>query len=136
VETLTLQNHKPFTIIICMLPAMSELLLRTQRPTIDTSFKRAACLQEFEIEAWFSEIMKCKYCRTAWQFIFADSLPAVVCCRAFTTSQSATAHLTLFRLIFKIAQLDTNQQVQFRHIHGEGFEIFSADAHKGQALGR
>ena len=59
----------------------------------------------------------------------------MVCCRGFTTSQSEVAHLFLFRNIFRIAQEDTGQTVQFRHIHGSGIEIVAADAHKGQAKG-
>ncbi|KIJ42547.1 hypothetical protein M422DRAFT_254326 [Sphaerobolus stellatus SS14] len=118
VETFHLSNHKPFTIIICMLPAMSKLLMRTLRPTINTSFKRAAGYEEFELEAWFLSAMK-----------------SFVCCQCFTTSQSATAHLFLFRHIFKIPQEDTGRQIQFRHIHGVGFEVVAADAHRGQAQG-
>ena len=60
VETIrNIPDHDQFAIIICMLPAMSELLLKTKRPTIDTSFKRATGYQEFEIEAWFPKSMKC-----------------------------------------------------------------------------
>ena len=62
--------------------------------------------------------------------------PAFVSARAFITSQSADAHLILFRRIFEIAQHDTKQQVLFRHIDGTGFEVWVADAHKGQALER
>jgi len=55
--------------------------------------------------------------------------------RAFTTSLTGLAHQILFRRIFEIAEVDTGQRVQFRHIHGSGFETFMADGHKGQALG-
>ena len=51
------------------------------------------------------------------------------------TSQSAEAHLILFRRIFEIAQNDTKLPIRFRHIHGCGIEAVVADAHKGQALG-
>ena len=51
------------------------------------------------------------------------------------TSQSANAHLELFKLIFSIAESDTGLPVRFRHIHGDGYETFVADSHKGQALG-
>jgi hypothetical protein len=60
---------------------------------------------------------------------------AVVSVRVFTTSQSAEAHLILFKRIFEIATSDTNIPVQFHHIHGDGFLVWIADAHKGQALG-
>ncbi|KAJ6485262.1 hypothetical protein DFH09DRAFT_1106230 [Mycena vulgaris] len=54
---------------------------------------------------------------------------------AFTTSQSAKAHLILFTRIFEIAHADTGIPCRFRYIHGEGFELWITDAHKGQALG-
>lgn len=60
---------------------------------------------------------------------------AIVSVRIFTTSQSAEAHLILFKRIFEIATLDTNIPVHFHHIHGDGFLVWIADAHKGQALG-
>lgn len=62
-------------------------------------------------------------------------IAAVVGTRAFTTSQSAQAHLILFTRIFEIAHSDTGVPCRFRHIHGEGFEVWITDAHKGQALG-
>lgn len=55
--------------------------------------------------------------------------------RAFTTSQSAKAHLILFQRIFEIAAADTGLSVSFNHIHGCGFETVIADSHKGQGLG-
>lgn len=55
--------------------------------------------------------------------------------RAFTTSQSAQAHFILFKKIFEIATLDTGIPVRFQYIHGFGFLVWIADAHKGQALG-
>ncbi|KAJ7817392.1 hypothetical protein B0H14DRAFT_2290326, partial [Mycena olivaceomarginata] len=45
------------------------------------------------------------------------------------------AHLILFTRIFEIASLDTGIPVRFRHIHGEGMELWIADAHKGEGLG-
>jgi len=60
VERFELDGHKPFTIVICMLPRMSAMLLRAKRPTIDTSFKRAVGYEEFEIEAWLPLEMKCE----------------------------------------------------------------------------
>lgn len=61
---------------------------------------------------------------------------AAVVCRAFTTSQSAEAHLELFKRIFKIAEADTGQKVCFRHIDGRGFDTFVMDGHRGQARGK
>ncbi|KAF8531481.1 hypothetical protein JB92DRAFT_2691415 [Gautieria morchelliformis] len=118
VESVSIPGHEPFIIIICMLPAMSQLLITTRRPSIDTSFKRADSYQEFEIEAWYPEQKK-----------------SIVCARAFTTSQSAPAHYHLFKRIFEIVEHDTGRPVHFRHIHGDGIETIVADAHKGQALG-
>ena len=46
----------------------------------------------------------------------------------------ASAHLVLFHLIFKVTEEDTKFPMQPRHIHSAEFEIFSADAHKGQIL--
>ncbi|KAF5313764.1 hypothetical protein D9619_013715 [Psilocybe cf. subviscida] len=63
------------------------------------------------------------------------AMRSVVSVRAFTTSQSADAHFVLFRRIFEIAVSDTNLPVQFQYIHGSGFLVWIADAHKGQALG-
>ncbi|KAF8493136.1 hypothetical protein JB92DRAFT_2835234 [Gautieria morchelliformis] len=40
IGTVELAGHDPFSIIICMLPRMSALLLSTRRPLIDTSFKQ------------------------------------------------------------------------------------------------
>jgi hypothetical protein len=60
VEQVEAGNQDTFTLIICMLPSMSKLLLSTKRPSIDTSFKRADGYEEFEIEAWFPDAMKCK----------------------------------------------------------------------------
>ncbi|KAJ7688326.1 hypothetical protein B0H14DRAFT_2653299 [Mycena olivaceomarginata] len=74
--------------------------------------------QEFEMETWEVDHMK-----------------SIIGTRAFTTSQSAEAHLILFTRIFEIAHADTGIPCRFRHIHGEGFEIWITDAHKGQALG-
>ncbi|KAF8520313.1 hypothetical protein JB92DRAFT_3082143 [Gautieria morchelliformis] len=118
VETVELAGHDPFSIIICMLPRMSALLLSTCHTSIDTSFKRADGYEEFEIEAWFPDVMK-----------------SIVCARVFVMSQSATAHLHMFQHLFAIAKQDTGHQAQFRHIHGAGYETFVADTHKGQALG-
>ena len=60
---------------------------------------------------------------------------AMVLARAFTTSQSADAHVILFRRIFGIAEQDTGVPVKFFHIHGTGIESVIADGHRGQALG-
>ncbi|KAF8584190.1 hypothetical protein K439DRAFT_1660868 [Ramaria rubella] len=101
-----------------MFKAMSQLLLQTRRPSIDTSFKCLHNWQEFEIEAWFPEYL----------------LSIVVVC-AFTTLQSAEAHRILFNRIFSIVHEDTGEIVKFQHIHGVGFDTFMADGHIGQALG-
>ncbi|KIJ46297.1 hypothetical protein M422DRAFT_250346 [Sphaerobolus stellatus SS14] len=117
-EKIDIPGEGSFSLIICMFKAMSELLLRTKRPSIDTSFKRIHRWQEFEIEAWFPEYSR-----------------SVVVARAFITSQSARAHKILFQRIFDIVEGDTGQQVQFRHIHGTGWDTIIADEHRGQALG-
>jgi len=45
------------------------------------------------------------------------------------------AHHIHFHQIFAIAEADTGQSVHFHHIHGNGFDTFMANGHKGQALG-
>lgn len=60
----------------------------------------------------------------------------MVLARAFTTSQSADAHIILFRRICSIAEQDTGIPVKFFHIHGTGIESVVADGHRGQALGK
>lgn len=55
--------------------------------------------------------------------------------RAFTTSQSAQAHLILSQRIFQIAEEDTGLSVSFHHIHGTGYKSVVADGHMGQGLG-
>ncbi|KAF8590401.1 hypothetical protein K439DRAFT_1510988, partial [Ramaria rubella] len=127
VEMVTIPRVDPFTIIICMLPSMSEFLMSTKRPTIDTSFKRADGFEEFESEAWFPDEMK------SLTHLFCHQ--AIVCAHVFMTSASAPAHLAMFKLMFKIAEGDTGVAVRFKHIHGSGYEVMVADAHKGQALG-
>lgn len=56
-------------------------------------------------------------------------------CRAFITSESAEAHQRLFERIFEVVKRDTGEDACWFHIHGRGFEIWTLDAHKGQALG-
>jgi len=46
---------------------------------------------------------------------------------AFTTSQTAKAHVILFQCIFKIASADTGLPIMFHHIHGTGFKTVIAD---------
>lgn len=60
VETFEDPKEGKFYIVVCMFRAMSRLLLKTKRPSIDTSFKRLHKWQEFEIEAWFPEYSRCK----------------------------------------------------------------------------
>ncbi|KAJ7754676.1 hypothetical protein DFH07DRAFT_868560 [Mycena maculata] len=118
-ETHTIEDGKTFHLVICMLRSMSTLLMRSKKVALDTAFKRLnGKWQEFEMESWELNRMK-----------------SVVGTRAFTTSQSAHAHLILFTRIFEIAMGDTGIPCRFRHIHGEGFELWITDAHKGQALG-
>ncbi|KAJ7219839.1 hypothetical protein C8J57DRAFT_1095131 [Mycena rebaudengoi] len=116
-ETHTLDDGKIFHLIICMLRSMSAHLMQTKMLTLDTAFKRIhGKWEEFEMET----------------FILFE---AVVGSRAFTDSQSAQAHFILFTRIFQIASSDTGLPVRFRHIHGDGMELWTADAHKGQGLG-
>lgn len=61
---------------------------------------------------------------------------AIVSTHAFTTSQSAKAHLIFFSHIFEIAKSDTGLSVKFHHIDGSGIHSVVADGHKGQGLGK
>lgn len=61
---------------------------------------------------------------------------ALALCRAFVTSLTAEAHLKLLTRIFQTVEQDTNQVVKIKYIHGSGYEIFTFDEHKGQALGK
>ncbi|KAF7333550.1 hypothetical protein MSAN_02419900 [Mycena sanguinolenta] len=118
-ETYTLEDGNTFHLVICMLRVMSELLMRSKTLSLDTAFKRVSGKwQEFEMERWD-----------------IDNMKSIVGTRAFTTSQSTEAHLILFTRIFEIASADTGIPCHFRHIHGDGFELWITDAHKGQALG-
>jgi len=63
-------------------------------------------------------------------------MTAMVLARAFTTSQSADAHVILFHRICSVAEQDTGVPVKFLHIHGMGIESIIADGHRGQALGK
>ncbi|KAJ7728102.1 hypothetical protein B0H16DRAFT_1331143 [Mycena metata] len=118
-ETHTIEDGKTFHLVICMLRSMSDVLVRSKNLSLDTAFKRLnGKWQEFEMETWELNQMK-----------------SVIGTRAFTTSQSAQAHLILFTRIFEIAHADTGVPCRFRHIHGEGYELWITDSHKGQALG-
>ncbi|KAG2088548.1 uncharacterized protein F5147DRAFT_780942 [Suillus discolor] len=118
-ETHLIERGVEFKLVACMTSRMSSHLIQAKRLSTDTSFKRAQGWQEFEVESWDSE--RCR---------------SVVSARAFTTSQSAKAHLLLLQRIFDIASADTGQSFSFRHIHGFGCEIVIADSHlKGQGLG-
>ncbi|KIJ35226.1 hypothetical protein M422DRAFT_262607 [Sphaerobolus stellatus SS14] len=116
--TVQIPRERPFHLVICMSAAMSRLLVKARRISIDTSFKRAVGWEEFEIETWDDIKMH-----------------SVTCSRVFISSQSAEAHQILFSKIFEIANADTAEKVCFRYIHGQGIETVVADAHKGQALG-
>ncbi|KIJ42520.1 hypothetical protein M422DRAFT_254298 [Sphaerobolus stellatus SS14] len=101
-----------FKLVVCMFPAMSQLLLETRHPSIDTAFKRHHLWQEFEIEGWFDEYNR-----------------SIVVAHAFIISQSADAHKILFTHIFSIMEQDTGKPARFHYIRGTGYEIFMADGH-------
>lgn len=61
VEEHEIPGEGTFRVVVCMLKEMSDLLLATKWPSIDTSFKRVHGWQEFEVEAWFPEFSRCKY---------------------------------------------------------------------------
>ncbi|EJD54157.1 hypothetical protein AURDEDRAFT_157410 [Auricularia subglabra TFB-10046 SS5] len=111
-------GEKPAKIVICMSRAQSRRFLAARRPEIDSAYNRVHGWVEFEMEEWD-----------------ISTSQSVTLCRAFVSSQSAAAHHALFREIFRIVEQDTGQALHFRHLHGDGIEIVTADEHKGQAKG-
>lgn len=59
-ESHILSNGTKFDLIVCMSPMMSMRLLQAMRFSIDTSFKRLHGWQEFEIESWDHQSMRCE----------------------------------------------------------------------------
>lgn len=56
-----LEDGKPFYLIICMSRRMSQNLMVSEYLSIDTSFKRLHHnWQEFEIESWDVDAMRCE----------------------------------------------------------------------------
>ncbi|KIJ27156.1 hypothetical protein M422DRAFT_271709 [Sphaerobolus stellatus SS14] len=92
--------------------------MATTRISIDTSYKCIAKWLEFEKEAFFPSYNR-----------------SIVVARAFIMSQSAAAHLLLFRCIYHISQMDTGRPFRLRYAHGEGLDSITADRHRGQAVG-
>ncbi|KAG6374578.1 hypothetical protein JVT61DRAFT_3932 [Boletus reticuloceps] len=108
-----------FQLIVCIFPAMSLQLLHVKQISIDMSFKHVSGKwEEFEIETWDNRHMR-----------------SIVVAHAFTTSESAAAHLILFTRIFEIVKHDTGLEVLFNYISGHGIQSVVADGHRGQALG-
>lgn len=61
VETHKLKSGAMFQLIDCMSPAMSLRLMHATRLSIDMSFKRVSGKwEEFEIETWDNDRMRCK----------------------------------------------------------------------------
>ncbi|KAF8545872.1 hypothetical protein OG21DRAFT_1528201, partial [Imleria badia] len=75
-------------------------LLQAKRISIDMSFKCVRGWHKFEIEGWDNFHQR-----------------SMVLARTFTTSQSADAHVILFRCIFSIVEQDTGVPVKNFHIH-------------------
>ena len=140
VEQHNIPGNNEFQLVICMTSRMSSLLIQAKRISINTSFKRVRGWQEFEIEGWDNTHQQCKFSFSCGVFFVGDYMSnlvaAMTLARAFTTLQSADAHVILFRRIFEIAVMDAGTPVQFLHIHGMGIESVIADGHRGQALGR
>jgi hypothetical protein len=137
VEQHDLPSDNEFRLIVCMTSRMSLLLVQAKRISIDTSFKHVRGWQKFEIEGWDTSHQRCEF-KSFFVYCFcckSNSMIAMVFMRAFTTSQSADAHVILFRRIFSIAEQDTGVPVKFFHIHDMGIESVIADGHRGQALG-
>lgn len=56
-------------------------------------------------------------------------------CHAFVKSESAEAHLHLFKRLCEIAAKDAGEEPSFHYIHGKGIRVVVGDEHKGQAQG-
>ncbi|KAF8576627.1 hypothetical protein K439DRAFT_1655220 [Ramaria rubella] len=76
VEKHDIPGEGTFSLIICMFRRMSALLSLTKQPSIDTSFKRLNNWQEFEIEAWFPEYLRCQIVR--FRHIHGEGFDSVV----------------------------------------------------------
>ncbi|KZV93882.1 hypothetical protein EXIGLDRAFT_767640 [Exidia glandulosa HHB12029] len=111
-------DGKTDRMVICMFPSQSRRILESKRHEIDIQFTRVKGWYELQMETWDPATSQ-----------------SVTLCRAFMTSESADAHLELYRQVFKIVHEDTGQRVRFRYIHGDGIEIITADEHRGHALG-
>jgi hypothetical protein len=72
-ETHTLPGSVDFRLMICMSPLMSRHLLLARHVSIDTSFKRLHGWQEFKIEAWDNNHMRCKFMFISLEFINTDT---------------------------------------------------------------
>ena len=60
-EKHTLEDSTIFYLVICMLRSMSVLLVHSKRLSLDTAFRRlSGKWQEFEMETWELDRMKCK----------------------------------------------------------------------------
>jgi hypothetical protein len=94
-----------FKLIICMSSRMSAHLLQSKRLSIDTSFKRVQGWQEFEIESWDGDHMRCNVVASCCTACSSRYYTAVVSTCAFTTSQSVEAYIIFFRRIFEIATM-------------------------------
>ena len=64
VEIHPLPGLELFRLIVCFSPFMLTQLMHAKRLSIDTSFKRVHRWQEFEMEAWDNERMRCRYIHT------------------------------------------------------------------------
>jgi hypothetical protein len=91
-QTHVIERDVELKLVVCMMTSrMSSHLVQAKRLSIDT-FKWAQGWQEFEIESWNTEHCRCESLFLPLS-IQIDGFSAIVSARAFTTSQSAKAHL-------------------------------------------
>jgi hypothetical protein len=79
VERHVIPGEDEFRLIICMTSWMSSHLLHSKRLSIDTSFKRVRGWQEFEIEAWDDDHMRCKFVSLSHALIYDKSNSRCIC---------------------------------------------------------
>jgi hypothetical protein len=134
----------PLRILICMSQRSSQRLIRAQYLQSDIGFKRVVGFQEFELAGLDRDANTSPYLSHLYlgHDLLIPPYPGVIFCRVFLNRQSAFAHFIVFQQIDKIVQLDTGQNLRWRHLHAESLEDYdgkilqwAVDQHGGQAKG-
>ena len=125
VEEHSIPGEGSFSLVICMFRGMSELLITTKRPSIDTSFKRLDKWQEFEIEAWFPEFFRCEYMSYIPLISIHKTCSNCCCSSIYYISICSCAPHTLHENIrhckggyWLPCRVPTHPWPRIRHLHG------------------